>query len=72
MSEYLVDPYKLFPVFCNVRYYEKMSQNFFFTGKTSFFFMNLSLQQPLMRYRDALIASTVIAKLHFGPLQFVP
>ena len=62
----------MFPDICHVRYYEKIRQNIFLTGKLALFFKSLSFQQPLMCYRLDLMACTVIARMPSGPSKFVP
>ena len=68
MSEYILDPYKLFPDICNVRYYDKSRAKHSFQRKECLFFERFSFQQPLSCYRNDLVASTVDAGLPFGPL----
>ena len=46
MSNYLVDPYRMLPDICHVRYYGKKAQNLSFTGSFClFFFKSLCFQQ---------------------------
>ena len=48
LSDYLMDPYKLFADVFYVRYYEeKIYQNSFFTGKFAPFFQKIGFQQTL-------------------------
>ena len=66
-----MEPYKNFFDNCLVDTTRKKGQNIFSLERLPFF-KNLSFQQPLMCYRNDLIASAVIARKPLGPLQFVP
>ena len=72
MSKGLLGPYKMFPDIGLVQYYEKKSKNNFLTGKTVFFFESLCFQHLLRCYRNDRKASTVNARLPYGPIQLVP
>ena len=71
MSNYLVDPYRMLPDICHVRYYGKKAQNLSFTGSFCLFFSKVCVFNKFIGPKNALTSSRVIARKPYGPWRIV-